>query len=123
MKALIFAAAIAVAFGAGSASAQNMVDNAAGATGDVFVATGRLAEAGGKLVIGTLALPFIVVGKAAEAIASGVDRSGEAVYEDANGPLVIGGDRWNDRDGRRDDGMVVVRDTRDRTWHADRNDW
>lgn len=100
-----------------------MVDNEARATGDMFVATGRFAEASGKLVVGTLALPVILAGKTIQAIGSGVSGSGEAVYEDANGPLVIGGDRWNDRDGRRDGGMVVMRDTRDRTWHADRNDW
>ncbi len=108
---------------ASAAHAQNMVDNAADATGDAVVATGRLAEAGGKLVVGTLALPVILVGKVVQAVGSGVSGSGEAVYEGANGPLVTGGDRWNDRDSPRGGGTVVVRDNRDRTWHADRNDW
>lgn len=109
---------------ASSVHAQDMVDNEARATGDMFVATGRFAEASGKLVVGAVALPFIVVGKAAEAVGAGVSQSGEAVLDDANGPLIIGGDRWNDRDSRRDGGgPVVMRDDRDRTWHADRHDW
>jgi hypothetical protein len=124
VKALAFAAAVSVVFMAGSASAQNAIDNAAQATGDVVVATGRFGEATGKLVLGVIALPFIAVGKAAEAVGSGVSGAGEAVLDDANGPLVIGGDRWNDRYGGRDlSDVVVVRDNRDRTWHADRNDW
>ncbi|WP_443749789.1 hypothetical protein [Asticcacaulis solisilvae] len=124
MKAFIFAAAVSAALIAGQASAQTMVDNEARATGDVVVATGRFAEASGKLVIGVLALPVILAGKAAEAVGSGVSQSGEAVLGEANGPLAIGGDRWNDRDSRRDDGgTVVVQDDRDRTWHPDRHDW
>jgi len=122
MKVFVLAAAMALV--AGSASAQNAIDNEATATGDMFVATGRFAEASGKLVIGAVALPFIVAGKAAEAVGSGVSGAGEAVLDDANGPLVIGGDHWNDRDSRRDDrGMALVRDDRDRTWHPDRHDW
>lgn len=124
MKALVLTAAASVVFIAGQASAQNAIDNAADATGDMFVATGRFGEAAGKLAVGAIALPFIVVGKAAEAIGSGVSGAGEAVLDEANGPLVIGGDRWNDRDGgRRGADVIVMRDSRDRTWHADRNDW
>jgi hypothetical protein len=124
MKALVFAAAMSVACVAESASAQNAIDNAAQATGDVVVATGRFGEATGKLVLGVIVLPFIAVGKAAEAVGSGVSGAGEAVLDDANGPLVIGGDRWNDRDGGRDrSDVVMVRDNRQRTWHADRDDW
>ncbi len=124
MKAFIFAAAVSVVFIAGSASAQTAIDNAAQATGDVFVATGRLGEATGKLVLGAIALPFIVVGKAAEAVGSGVSGAGEAALDGANGPLVIGGDRWNDRDsGRGGSDVVVLQDNRQRTWHADKNDW
>jgi len=115
---------MSLVFLAGPASAQSAIDNAAQATGDVFVATGRFGEATGKLVLGVVALPFIAVGKAAEAVGSSVSGAGEAVLDEANGPLVIGGDRWNDRDGGRDrSDVVLVRDNRDRTWHADRNDW
>ena len=124
MKILVFAMAVSATFIAGQASAQTAIDNAAQATGDMFVATGRFGEATGKLVIGAIALPFIAVGKAAEAVGSGVSGAGEAVLDDANGPLVIGGDRWNDRNGGRGaSDVVVVQDNRQRTWHADKNDW
>ncbi len=123
-KALFIASVGMLALFAPAAYAQNAIDNEAAATGDMFVATGRFAEASGRLVVGAVALPFIVVGKAAEAVGSGVSGTGEAVLNDANGPLVIGGDRWNDRDGRRDDGgTVAASDDRDRTWHPDRHDW
>jgi hypothetical protein len=69
--------------------AQDSLGNVSKASGDSVVATAQLAEAGVKVVVGVAALPFIVVGTAAESGGAALRGSGQAVWDEANGPLEI----------------------------------
>ena len=69
--------------------AQDSLSNLSKASGDSVVAAGQMSEAGVNVVAGAVALPFIVAGGASEGLGGSVRESGEAVWDDANGPLDI----------------------------------
>lgn len=71
------------------AHAQDSLGNVSKASGDSVVATAQLSEAGVKVVVGVVALPFVVVGTAAESSGAALRDSGQAVWDEANGPLEI----------------------------------
>jgi hypothetical protein len=80
---------IAAATIAAPAYAQDSLGNVSKASGDSVVATAELAEAGVKVVVGTVALPFIAIGTATESGGAVLRDSGQTVWDDANGPLEI----------------------------------
>lgn len=88
MKRLVCCRIAAVTVAA-PACAQDSVGNVSKASGDSVVATAQLAEAGVKVVVGVAALPFVVLGTAAESSGAAVRDSGQAVWDSANGPLEI----------------------------------
>lgn len=80
---------IAAALIAAPAYAQDSLGNVSKASGDSVVATAQLAEAGVKVVVGVVALPFVAVGTVAESGGAAIRDSGQAVWDEANGPLQI----------------------------------
>jgi len=80
---------IAATLVAAPASAQDSVGNVSKASGDSVIATAQLAEAGVKVVVGVVALPFVAVGTVAESGGAAIRDSGQAVWDEANGPLDI----------------------------------
>lgn len=74
---------------AAPAHAQDSLGNVSKASGDSVVATAQLAEAGVKVVVGTVALPFVALGAATESGGAALRESGQAVWDEANGPLEI----------------------------------
>ncbi|MBP2157504.1 MULTISPECIES: hypothetical protein [Asticcacaulis] len=80
---------IVAAMAATPAFAQDSLGNVSKASGDSVVATAQLAEAGVKVVVGVVALPFVAVGTVAESGGAAIRDSGQAVWDEANGPLEI----------------------------------
>jgi uncharacterized membrane protein len=74
---------------AASAQAQDSLQHASGASGDSIVATGRLSEAGVKVVGGSIAAPLIVVGSIAAVGGSAVADAGNDMWQSANAPLEV----------------------------------
>lgn len=80
---------IVAALVAAPACAQDSLGNVSKASGDSVVATAQLAEAGVKVVVGVVALPFVAVGTVAESGGAAIWDSGQAAFDSANGPLEI----------------------------------
>lgn len=89
MKKRIVIAAAALAIVATSAHAQDSLANVSKASADSAVAVAELTEAGVKVVAGTVALPFIAAGTAAEGAGRAVRQGGEDVWDSANAPLDV----------------------------------
>jgi len=83
---------ITAALIAAPAYAQDSLGNVSKASGDSVVATAQLAEAGIKVVVGVVALPFVAVGTVTESSGAAIRDSGQAVWDEANGPLQISPD-------------------------------
>ena len=88
MKTYLFAAA-GLILAATSAHAQDSMANLSKVSGDSVASTAELAEAGVKVVAGTVALPFIAAGTVAESGGRALREGGESVWDSANGPLDI----------------------------------
>lgn len=87
MKYAVLTASV-LALAATGAQADSL-GNASKASGDSVIAVAELAESGVKLVAGAVALPFVVVGSAAESAGGAVRESGEDVWDSANEPLEV----------------------------------
>ncbi len=72
-----------------AAHAQDSLANASKASVDSAVAIGEMTEAGVKVVAGAVALPFVAAGVVTESAGNAMRQGGQAVWDDANGPLVI----------------------------------
>ena len=81
--------AVTAAVTAGAASAQDSISNVSKASGDSIVAGAELTEAGVKVVAAAVAAPFVAVGYTSENVGRGMREGGQAVWDDANGPLEI----------------------------------
>ncbi len=84
---LVIVAVLALA--ASSVHAQDSMANLSKASGDSVASTAELAEAGVKVVAGTVALPFVAVGSVTESAGRAVRQGGESLWDSANGPLDI----------------------------------
>lgn len=88
-KALFLTASLLAAATASGVHAQDSLTNASQASGESLVSTARLSEAGVKVVVGAVALPFVAVGAVIEGSGKVVRQSADAVWDEANGPLKI----------------------------------
>lgn len=76
-------------FAATGAQAQDSLQHASEASGESVVATGRLSEAGVKVVGGSVAAPLIAIGSIAAVGGSAVAEVGSDLWQSANDPLEI----------------------------------
>jgi hypothetical protein len=76
-------------FSAAAVQAQESLQHVSAASGESIVATGRLSEAGVKVVGGSIAAPLIVVGSIAAVGGSTVAEAGSDLWQSANEPLEV----------------------------------
>ena len=76
-------------FSAAAVQAQESLQHASDASGESVVTTGRLSEAGVKVVGGSIAAPLIVVGSVAAVGGSAVVDAGSDMWQSANAPLEV----------------------------------
>lgn len=74
---------------AASVHAQDSLRHVSEASGESIAPTGRLSEAGVKVVGGSIAAPLIVVGSLAAAGGSAVADAGSDLWQSANEPLEV----------------------------------
>lgn len=89
MKTRIALVAAGFAMAAGTVHAQDSLANVSKASGDSVVAAAELSEAGVKVVVGTVALPFVAVGTVTESTGRAIRQGGDAAWDSANSPLDI----------------------------------
>lgn len=88
-KAYFMVSAAVIGLAAPAAYAQDSVANVSKAVGDSTVATAELSEAGVKLTIGAVSVPFVAVGSLAEGTGKVMKDAGLDALHFANQPLEI----------------------------------
>lgn len=76
-------------FSAAAVQAQESLQHASDASGESVVATGRLSEAGVKVIGGSIAAPLVVIGSVAAVGGSAVADAGSDMWQSANEPLEV----------------------------------
>ncbi len=88
-KAYLMVSVAVLGMGAPAAYAQDSVANVSKAVGDSAVATAELSEAGVKLTVGAVSVPFVAVGSVAESTGKAVKNAGLDALRFANEPLEV----------------------------------